>query len=93
MKSVGEVMAIGRTFPEVIQKALRMLDIGVTGLDPDAFVFDDLATSSRTPRRGASSPSPRPSRRHERRRGPRAVEASTPGSCTRSPRSWHAQEL
>ena len=42
MKSVGEVMAIGRTFPEVIQKALRMLDIGVKGLDPDAFVFDNL---------------------------------------------------
>src|SRR5277367_5037043 len=42
MKSVGEVMAIGRTFAEVIQKALRMLDIGVRGLDPDAFVFDDL---------------------------------------------------
>ncbi len=41
MKSVGEVMAIGRTFPEVIQKALRMLDIGVRGLDPDAFRFDD----------------------------------------------------
>jgi carbamoyl-phosphate synthase large subunit len=44
MKSVGEVMAIGRTFPEVIQKALRMLDIGVNGLDPDAFAFDDLQT-------------------------------------------------
>jgi carbamoyl-phosphate synthase large subunit len=42
MKSVGEVMAIGRTFPEVLQKALRMLDIGVKGLDPDAFVFDDV---------------------------------------------------
>ncbi|MCC6556760.1 MAG: carbamoyl-phosphate synthase (glutamine-hydrolyzing) large subunit [Polyangiaceae bacterium] len=42
MKSVGEVMAIGRTFPEVIQKALRMLDIGVKGLDPDAFEFEDL---------------------------------------------------
>ncbi len=42
MKSVGEVMAIGRTFPEVIQKALRMLDIGVKGLDPDAFHFDDV---------------------------------------------------
>ena len=42
MKSVGEVMAIGRTFPEVIQKALRMLDIGVRGLDPDAFPFDDV---------------------------------------------------
>jgi carbamoyl-phosphate synthase large subunit len=42
MKSVGEVMAIGRTFPEVIQKALRMLDIGVKGVDPDAFEFEDL---------------------------------------------------
>src|SRR5712691_1398376 len=42
MKSVGEVMAIGRTFPEVIQKAVRMLDIGVHGLDPDAFQFDDV---------------------------------------------------
>ncbi len=42
MKSVGEVMAIGRTFPEVIQKALRMLDIGVNGLDPLAFEFDDV---------------------------------------------------
>jgi carbamoyl-phosphate synthase large subunit len=44
MKSVGEVMAIGRTFPEVIQKALRMLDIGVDGLDPEAFEFKDLKT-------------------------------------------------
>jgi carbamoyl-phosphate synthase large subunit len=42
MKSVGEVMAIGRTFAEVIQKAVRMLDIGVRGLDPDAFRFEDL---------------------------------------------------
>jgi carbamoyl-phosphate synthase large subunit len=42
MKSVGEVMAIARTFPEVIQKALRMLDIGVKGLDPDAFQFEDI---------------------------------------------------
>jgi len=42
MKSVGEVMAIGRTFPEVLQKALRMLDIGVRGLDPDAFQFEDI---------------------------------------------------
>lgn len=42
MKSVGEVMAIGRTLPEVLQKALRMLDIGVKGLDPDAFQFDDV---------------------------------------------------
>jgi carbamoyl-phosphate synthase large subunit len=32
MKSVGEVMAIGRTFEEALQKALRMLGIGVRGL-------------------------------------------------------------
>src|SRR5947209_3284037 len=45
MKSVGEVMAIGRTFPEIIQRALRMLDIGVWGLDPEAFEFEDLEDS------------------------------------------------
>lgn len=33
MKSVGEVMAIGRTFQESLQKALRGLEVGVTGLD------------------------------------------------------------
>ena len=32
MKSIGEVMAIGRTFEEVCQKAIRMLDIGMKGL-------------------------------------------------------------
>ena len=45
MKSVGEVMAIGRTFPEVIQKSLRMLDIGVDGLNPTSFEFDDIRSS------------------------------------------------
>ncbi|MCP9627220.1 carbamoyl-phosphate synthase large subunit [Rhodopseudomonas palustris] len=33
MKSVGEVMAIGRTFQESLQKALRGLESGLTGLD------------------------------------------------------------
>src|SRR5580693_1052897 len=33
MKSVGEVMAIGRTFQESLQKALRSLETGLTGLD------------------------------------------------------------
>ncbi|HEY9218944.1 MAG TPA: carbamoyl-phosphate synthase large subunit, partial [Phenylobacterium sp.] len=33
MKSVGEVMAIGRTFAESLQKALRGLETGLTGLD------------------------------------------------------------
>ncbi|MCA4774422.1 carbamoyl-phosphate synthase large subunit [Wolbachia endosymbiont of Mansonella perstans] len=33
MKSVGEVMSIGRTFNESLQKAFRSLEIGLTGLD------------------------------------------------------------
>ncbi|HVZ94917.1 MAG TPA: carbamoyl-phosphate synthase large subunit [Phycisphaerales bacterium] len=43
MKSVGEVMAIGRTFEEAIQKALRMLDVGVKGLVGNGErLFDDI---------------------------------------------------
>ena len=34
MKSVGEVMAIGRSFGEALQKALRMLEVGADGFDP-----------------------------------------------------------
>jgi carbamoyl-phosphate synthase large subunit len=41
MKSVGEVMAIGRTFQESFQKALRGLEVGVNGLDEK---FSDLDT-------------------------------------------------
>ncbi|MFV0295782.1 MAG: carbamoyl-phosphate synthase large subunit, partial [Hyphomicrobiaceae bacterium] len=37
MKSVGEVMAIGRTFAESLQKALRGLESGLTGLDDVVF--------------------------------------------------------
>jgi carbamoyl-phosphate synthase large subunit len=36
MQSVGEVMAIGRTFPESLQKALRSLELGRYGLNADA---------------------------------------------------------
>jgi carbamoyl-phosphate synthase large subunit len=38
MKSVGEVMAIGRTFKEALQKGLRSLDIKKSGLDSIAFL-------------------------------------------------------
>src|SRR5687768_11727362 len=41
MKSVGEVMAIGRTFQESFQKALRGLEVGVDGLNP--IVGEDLS--------------------------------------------------
>ncbi len=37
MKSVGEVMAIGRTFAESLQKALRSMETGLTGLDDIPF--------------------------------------------------------
>jgi len=37
MKSVGEVMAIGRTFEESLQKALRMTDTSVGGFDPSGY--------------------------------------------------------
>jgi carbamoyl-phosphate synthase large subunit len=36
MKSVGEVMAIGRTFKESLQKAIRSLEIGHAGFEPPA---------------------------------------------------------
>jgi carbamoyl-phosphate synthase large subunit len=43
MKSVGEVMGIGRTFEEALQKAIRMLDIGALGLvGGPGIAFDDL---------------------------------------------------
>lgn len=41
MKSVGEVMALGRSFPEVVQKAVRMLAIGATGVLMSPIEFKD----------------------------------------------------
>jgi len=41
MKSVGEVMAIGRTFQESLQKALRGLEVGVSGFDPKIDTHDE----------------------------------------------------
>src|SRR5207247_4973981 len=50
MKSVGEVMAIGRSFEEAFQKALRMLDIGVEGaLADEVMRFKDLRTELSEP--------------------------------------------
>ncbi len=42
MKSVGEVMAIGRTFQESFQKALRGLEVGVDGLDEKTTDMDTI---------------------------------------------------
>ena len=59
MKSVGEVMAIGRTFAESLQKALRGLETGLTGLDemliPGA---DDPETGRAAILRALATPTP-----------------------------------
>ncbi|ETV71100.1 carbamoyl-phosphate synthase, large subunit [Aphanomyces astaci] len=52
MKSVGEVMAIGRTFEEVIQKALRMVEPANAGFEPkveDPFTKEGLIKSLAVP--------------------------------------------
>ncbi|MBR6023860.1 MAG: carbamoyl-phosphate synthase large subunit [Methanobrevibacter sp.] len=43
MKATGEVMAIGRTFEEAFQKALRSLDMGFDGFEYVEYTEDDLA--------------------------------------------------
>jgi carbamoyl-phosphate synthase large subunit len=47
MKSVGEVMAVGRTFPEALQKAARSLETGKEGLVPLAGRVDYVALAER----------------------------------------------
>ncbi len=47
MKSVGEVMAIGRTFQESFQKALRGLEVGVDGLDEKTADLETIDTELR----------------------------------------------
>ena len=42
MKSVGEVMSIGRNFEEAFQKALRMVDDGINGFDPYYIAYDKV---------------------------------------------------
>ncbi len=49
MKSVGEVMAIGRTFQESLQKALRGLETGVDGLDEKTDNLETIRTELANP--------------------------------------------
>lgn len=44
MKSVGEVMGIGRTFPEALQKAIRMLNINFNGISDNADAIPNPAS-------------------------------------------------
>ncbi|KAG9510928.1 CAD protein [Fragariocoptes setiger] len=51
MKSIGEVMSIGRSFEEAFQKALRMVDENVAGFDPNLKKVSDSELSSPTDKR------------------------------------------
>src|SRR5256714_262223 len=58
MQSVGEAMALGRTFPESLQKALRSLEHGRLGLncDPGEAMFDKLADDELVRRAAVATP-------------------------------------
>ncbi|MHB8466315.1 MAG: carbamoyl-phosphate synthase large subunit, partial [Acidimicrobiales bacterium] len=58
MQSVGEAMAIGRTFPESLQKALRSLEHGRAGLncDPAERALDDLGDDELVRRAAIATP-------------------------------------
>ncbi len=61
MKSVGEVMAMGRTFKESVQKALRGLETGLTGFDEIAIPGADSADEGQVKaavRRALGQPTP-----------------------------------
>ena len=92
MKSVGEAMAIGRTFQESLQKALRSLETGLTGLDE----IDDRGPrpgrrQERHPRRArladagpAAQGRAGDAARLHRRRDPRRLQDRSAGSWRRS---------
>ena len=58
MQSVGEAMAIGRTFPESLQKALRSLELGRYGLacDPAEAALDGLSNEELVVRAAIATP-------------------------------------
>ena len=58
MKSVGEAMAIGRTFQESLQKALRSLETGLSGLDEIVIPGLDQGDDKNAIRAALGTPSP-----------------------------------
>ena len=82
MKSVGEAMAIGRTFGESLQKALRSLETGLTGLDEIEIEGlgkgDDHNALARRDRQADAGPPAQcragDAARHERRGNPRRLQ-------------------
>ena len=88
MKSVGEVMAIGRTFQESLQKALRGLETGIDGLiGAQHRPRGDRPGDRRGRARAPALRRRRLPHRHERGRDLRGDARSTRGSWRRSRRS------
>ena len=58
MKSVGEVMAIGRTFAESVQKALRSMETGLSGFDDIALEGLGAGDDKNVIRAAVSKPTP-----------------------------------
>jgi carbamoyl-phosphate synthase large subunit len=58
MKSVGEAMAIGRTFAESLQKALRSMETGLTGLNEVTIADAQSAADKDAIRKALATPSP-----------------------------------
>ncbi len=95
MKSVGEVMAIGRTFNESLQKALRGLETGLNGFDETEIPGLDQGDDRNALRAAVSTPTPtRLLNVAQAMRLGMTVEeiyepaASIPGSWSRSKPSW-----
>ena len=97
MKSVGEVMAIGRTFKESFQKAIRSLEIGHAGFEPPEIPEGEAGLAALV---GADRPAAGRAALGDRRGVPprgdgrgavRAHEDRSAGSCAISRRSSQAE--
>ena len=73
MKSVGEAMAIGRTFHESVQKALCSLETGLTGFDEIEIPGADGPDAKAVDRQGPLRPDPRPPARRRPGDAPRPL--------------------
>jgi carbamoyl-phosphate synthase large subunit len=87
MKSVGEVMAMGRTFQESFQKALRGLEVGVDGMNEKTQDRETLERELGEPGPSASGTWAMPSRPAGRSTRCTSSPRSTSGSWCRSRRS------
>ena len=101
MKSVGEAMAIGRTFQESLQKALRSLETGLTGLDEITIEGLGQGDDKNAIRAALGTPTPGPpaqgragdAARLHRRRDPRRLQdrSVVPGADARHRRDRGAR--